>query len=57
MFEQYKYTINCLCNYVYLIIYNVFFRNIISVFCNCLKFFKIQRLTISQVCEFFFCEQ
>ncbi len=54
MFERYKYTINCLCNYIYSIIYNVFFRNISSAFYNCLKFFKIERFAVSQFCKLFF---
>ena len=47
MFEHNKYTINCLCNYIYSIINNDFFRNIFSAFYNCLKFFKIERFAIS----------
>lgn len=54
MFEHYKYTINCLCNYIYSVIYNVFLGNIISAFYNCLKFFKIEWLTVCQVGKFFF---
>ncbi len=54
MFEQCKYTINSLCNYVYLFNYNVLLGNIRLTFDNCLKFFKIERLTVSQFCKYFF---
>ena len=54
MFEQYKYTINCLCNYIYSFIYNVLFENVVSALDNRLKFFQIERFAISQICKFFF---
>jgi hypothetical protein len=57
MFEQYKYTLNYTCNYIYSFNYNVFFGNIISVLDNCLKFFKIERLAVSQICKFFLKEE
>jgi len=57
MFEQYKYTINCLCNYIYLFNYNVFLGNIMLAIDNCLKFFKIQRLAVSEFCKLFLEEQ
>lgn len=31
MFEHYKYTINCLCNYIYCVNYNVFFGKFIQL--------------------------
>jgi hypothetical protein len=57
MFEQYKYTLNCLYNYIYSFNYNVFFKNIISGLDNYLKFFKIEGLAVSQVCKFFLRKQ
>lgn len=57
MFEPYKYTINCLCNYIYPKKYNVFFKKHYFNSNNSLEFFQVERSAIGQVSKFFFCKK